>query len=177
MLPLPSAEHVSALVGISATLLTRYCETGELADLVGAAQPYERATAAVEAALVIGRRAAEAAEHGFLDLAVSMFQNTICLLPAWHSSRRACQNNLANTLQTRYTKTGTIADLDLSIKILEEVLQFSDASMQPIIHNNLGKACWTKFGQTGQLADLDQAIKHFMEVRDCLPGTWGSTSN
>ncbi|KAG0698777.1 CHAT domain-containing protein [Suillus ampliporus] len=85
----------------------------------------------------------------------------LLLCPPYHSDRSMSLNNLAISLQVRFTQRGALPDLDQAIKLHRAVLLLRPPghSNRSASLNNLGVALQDKFRHQAVLSDLDEAIE------------------
>jgi len=104
-----------------------------------------------------------------LHSAIFLYQ-ALLRLPSRSPNRSDFLNKLANALDTRYSETEQLDDLDECISLHRQALV-----LRPLPHPNrsttlinLANAVDGRFRQTGQLADLDEAISLNREALQLL---------
>lgn len=91
--------------------------------------------------------------------------------PAGHPRRAARLSDLGAALQTRFRRTGVLADLDEAIDAGRAAVEAtSPGHASRALHlANLGAAPQARYGQTGALADLDEAIQAGRAAAELTP--------
>ena len=102
--------------------------------------------------------------------------------PATRAGPGHCAN-LGGALQSRFMRTGALADLDQAITAAREAVEITSPGHpdQARMLSNLGMILNSRFEQTGDLADLDQAITATRAAAEATPpggtGRAGALSN
>jgi tetratricopeptide (TPR) repeat protein len=115
---------------------------------------------AAQRAAVILQRALAVNDPTGLDQAIDLLRQSIQPVPENHPDRPMYLSNLGIGLQTRFRRTGNLADLDEAIKAGRAAV---DATLRghpdrPMYMSNLSGGLQSRFGRIGDLADLEEAI-------------------
>jgi tetratricopeptide (TPR) repeat protein len=105
------------------------------------------------------------------DRAVDLLRQALDASPADHPDRAMYLSNFGLALQTRFERTGVLADLDEAIHRLHDAVAASPADHpdRAMYLSNLGLALQTRFERTGVLADLDEAIHRLHDAVAASP--------
>ncbi|WP_432830988.1 CHAT domain-containing protein [Dactylosporangium sp. CA-092794] len=106
-----------------------------------------------------------------LDQAVGWFEQAIHALPPDFPNRRLLLSDLADALQTRYERAGTLVDLDRAIATSREALDETPPGHphRALLLSNVGTALRRRFEHTGARADLEQAVDAGREAVEATP--------
>ncbi|WP_285664806.1 CHAT domain-containing protein [Actinorhabdospora filicis] len=110
-----------------------------------------------------------------LDSAIDMWRVVANTPSGDHSRAESALPLLAEALQVRASRNGTLTDVDESIRVLRAGID-SGASRndEATFAAVLGNALWTRHGITGDLGDLDQAVE---ETRKAIASTSAESSS
>ncbi len=116
---------------------------------------------AAPTAIALLRESIGSTDQNLISTTVDLWQRMLDAIPAGHPYRAVMLTNLGIILQTRFERTGVLADLDAAIEAEHAAVAATPPGHpdRPGYLSNLGDALRARFEHTGVLADLEAAIE------------------
>ncbi|WP_447035812.1 tetratricopeptide repeat protein [Streptomyces sp. DSM 118878] len=156
----------------TAVAMSTFCFVHDISDevLPEPLLPY-LADGAASTAVAMLQRILGPAEPADITVTIRLWQHILTHTPAGHPDRAGRLNNLGLALQTRFERSGAVADLDAAVDVAHQAVDTTPAGHPDRAGrlSNLGGTLQTRFERSGAVADLDAAIDAAYQAVDTTP--------